>query len=121
MPSASIAEAMVLAVYMPPQAPAPGRDCCDDLWRFGSSMRPAMYSPYDWKALTMSSFALLAAAGADRAAVDHDRGAVQARHRHEATRHVLVAAGDGDQFASYHWAPMTVSIESAMISRDWSE
>ena len=28
MPSASIAEAMVLAVYMPPQAPAPGQ-----LWR----------------------------------------------------------------------------------------
>ena len=23
--------------------------------------------------------------------------------------------------ASYHWAPMTVSIESAMRSRDWSE
>ena len=26
MPSASIADAMVLAVYMPPQAPAPGQD-----------------------------------------------------------------------------------------------
>ena len=23
--------------------------------------------------------------------------------------------------ASYHWAPMMVSIESAMRSRDWSE
>ncbi len=23
--------------------------------------------------------------------------------------------------ASYHWAPITVSIESAMRSRDWSE
>ena len=23
--------------------------------------------------------------------------------------------------ASYHWAAMTVSIESAMMSRDWSE
>jgi hypothetical protein len=33
----------------------------------------------------------------DRATVDHQRRAVQARHRHHAARHVLVAARDGDQ------------------------
>ena len=26
-----------------------------------------------------------------------------------------------EMLASYHWADITVSIESAMISRDWSE
>ena len=31
MPMASIAEAIVLAVYMPPQAPAPGQAVADDL------------------------------------------------------------------------------------------
>jgi hypothetical protein len=45
MPSASIAEAIVLAVYMPPQAPAPGQ-----LWRTmslrsSSVMLPARNSP----------------------------------------------------------------------------
>ena len=35
MPSASIAEAMVLAVYMPPQAPAPGQAVPDDLLPLG--------------------------------------------------------------------------------------
>ena len=33
----------------------------------------------------------------DRAAVDHDRGAVEAAHGDEAAGHVLVAAGEGDQ------------------------
>ncbi len=42
---ASIAEAIVLAVYMPPQAPAPGQ-----LWRTmaarsSSEILPARYSP----------------------------------------------------------------------------
>jgi len=33
MPSASIAEAIVLAVYMPPHAPGPGHDEVDDSTR----------------------------------------------------------------------------------------
>ena len=46
MPSASIAEAIVLAVYMPPQAPAPGQACADDLAaRSSSVILPARYSP----------------------------------------------------------------------------
>jgi hypothetical protein len=45
MPSASIAEAMVFAVYMPPQAPAPGQAWRTMSCRCSSSMRCAMYSP----------------------------------------------------------------------------
>src|SRR5690606_26243879 len=37
------------------------------------------------------------AAGADGAAVDHQRGAVQPAHGDHTSRHVFVAAGDGDQ------------------------
>ncbi|TXT22290.1 MAG: hypothetical protein FD138_3551 [Planctomycetota bacterium] len=46
MPIASIAEAIVLAVYMPPQAPAPGMLQRTTACRSSSFMRPAMYSPY---------------------------------------------------------------------------
>ena len=35
-------------------------------------------------------------AGADRAAVDHEAGAIQAAERHQRAGHVLVAAGDHD-------------------------
>jgi hypothetical protein len=45
MPKASIAVAIVLAVYMPPQAPAPGQDFRTMSPRRASSIRPATYSP----------------------------------------------------------------------------
>ena len=45
MPSASIAHAMVLAVYMPPQAPAPGHECRTMSERLASSIRPAEKAP----------------------------------------------------------------------------
>ena len=45
IPRASIAVAMVLAVYMPPQAPAPGHAWRTMLARRESSIRPATYSP----------------------------------------------------------------------------
>ena len=45
MPSASMALAMVFAVYMPPQAPAPGQDSATISWRVASSMVPANSSP----------------------------------------------------------------------------
>mmetsp|Transcript_27655 Transcript_27655/g.110745 ORF Transcript_27655/g.110745 Transcript_27655/m.110745 type:complete len:383 (-) Transcript_27655:695-1843(-) len=56
MPSASIAEAMVFAVYMPPHAPRPGHACRTIVCRSSSEILPYAYSPYDWNALTMSSF-----------------------------------------------------------------
>ena len=45
MPSASIAAAIVLAVYMPPQAPAPGQAWRTMSLRSSSVIRPAMNSP----------------------------------------------------------------------------
>src|SRR5487761_2762114 len=36
------------------------------------------------------------AARANRAAIDHEGGAIQASHGHDAAGHVLIAAGDGD-------------------------
>lgn len=38
----------------------------------------------------------LAVADCDGAAVDHEGGAVVAGHGHDASGHVLIAAGDGD-------------------------
>ena len=46
-PSASIATAIVFAVYMPPQAPAPGHAWRTMSTRCSSVMTPARYSPYD--------------------------------------------------------------------------
>mmetsp|Transcript_28157 Transcript_28157/g.69343 ORF Transcript_28157/g.69343 Transcript_28157/m.69343 type:complete len:286 (-) Transcript_28157:657-1514(-) len=55
MPSASMAEAMVLAVYMPPHAPAPGHEFFTMSLRSSSVMAPVTNCPYDWNADTMSS------------------------------------------------------------------
>ena len=41
----SIADAIVFAVYIPPQAPAPGHAWRTISFRLFSSMRPARYSP----------------------------------------------------------------------------
>ncbi len=45
MPRASMAEAMVLAVYMPPHAPAPGHELRTMSKRVASSMRPEEKAP----------------------------------------------------------------------------
>lgn len=45
MPIASIADAIVLAVYMPPQAPAPGHELRTTLMRWSSVIFPLTYSP----------------------------------------------------------------------------
>ena len=56
IPKASMAEAMVLAVYIPPQAPAPGQALrTTSLYSF-SSIVPATFSPQASKAETTSSF-----------------------------------------------------------------
>ncbi len=46
-PSASIATAIVFAVYMPPHAPAPGQAWRTMSSRCSSVIVPARYSPYD--------------------------------------------------------------------------
>ena len=54
MPSASIAEAMVLAVYMPPQLPAPGIEVHSTSWSSASDTRPAAWPPTASNTATMS-------------------------------------------------------------------
>ena len=55
MPSASMALAMVLAVYMPPQEPAPGMAHCSTSMSSLSSILPAACLPTASKTETMSS------------------------------------------------------------------
>mmetsp|Transcript_38058 Transcript_38058/g.113089 ORF Transcript_38058/g.113089 Transcript_38058/m.113089 type:complete len:235 (+) Transcript_38058:850-1554(+) len=59
MPSVSIADAMVLAVYIPPHAPGPGQACRTTSSRVSSSIFSVTNSPYAWKAEMMSSFSSL--------------------------------------------------------------
>src|SRR5690606_34254256 len=54
MPMASMAAAMVLAVYMPPHEPGPGQAWHSMAYSSSSSMRPWLYLPTASKALTMS-------------------------------------------------------------------
>ncbi|KAH3659803.1 hypothetical protein OGATHE_005848 [Ogataea polymorpha] len=56
IPITSAAEAMVLAVYIPPQDPGPGQACRTISFLCSSFMVLLRYCPYDWKADTTSSF-----------------------------------------------------------------
>jgi hypothetical protein len=56
----------------------------------------------------------------DGAAIDEHRGTVEPRHGDYACRHVLVAAADCHESVEA-FRPITVSIESAITSRDTSE
>ena len=92
-PSASIAEAMVLAVYMPPQLPGPGiavrstcSTCCGADGARGAGA----------DGLEHRDDVAPLLAETNRAAVDEHRRAIQARDGHRAARHVLVAPADGD-------------------------
>ena len=105
MPIASMAELMVLAVYMPPHEPAPGQASHSIAWTPFSSSLPAWYWPTASKMETMSmSLAVRADAGQDAAAVDEDAGDVEPGHGHDAAGHVLVAAADGQQAVVVHAA-----------------
>ena len=53
MPNASMAEAMVLAVYIPPHAPAPGHACCIIPLKSASVNSPAIFCPKASKADTI--------------------------------------------------------------------
>jgi hypothetical protein len=78
---------MVLAVYMPPQAPTVGQA--------GAVGADRLEGAGDGEVLP------LPAARLDGAAVDVDRRNVHARDRHHAAGHVLVAGAD-DQHAVHH-------------------
>ncbi len=94
IPIASKAEDMVLAVYIPPQAPAPGMAfrsiASSSAWGILACLVLAegLEDAHDVEV------AALVAAGLDRAPVDEDRGDVEPREGDHRPRHVLVAAAD---------------------------
>ena len=59
IPKASIAEAIVLAVYIPPQAPAPGHAFSTIVSNSDSDIVPATLLPQASKAETISNFSPL--------------------------------------------------------------
>ena len=59
IPKASIADAIVLAVYIPPHAPAPGQAFLITFLYSLSSIFPATFSPHASKAETTSNSLLL--------------------------------------------------------------
>jgi hypothetical protein len=96
MPSASKAEDMVLAVYMPPQRAAAGDGAALDLAEVlvahlaGAELAHGLEHADDVQVLP------LVLAGQDGAAVDVDGRHVGAQHAHHAAGHVLVAAADDE-------------------------
>ena len=116
MPSASIAVAMVLAVYMPPHAPAPGQLRRTISCRLffadlaGDVLAVALKRTDDVQLLVSIG------TGLDCAPIDHDRGRFR---RPIAIRQpgMFLSQPGSVINASYHCAPMIVSIESAIRSR----
>src|SRR5665647_2765983 len=94
MPSASNADDMVLAVYMPPHEPGPGMARRSISSRSSSLRRPAAFSPTASNTLTMLRSLPLVMARQNGAAIDKNGGHIGAQHAHQAARHVLVAAAD---------------------------
>ncbi len=120
MPSASEIEAIVLAVNIPPQDPAPGQ-----AFRSISSSSPALISPSAYRADALEDVldgdvTALVFAGHDGPAVEEDGGEVGADRGHHHPGEVLVAPGDGDE-PSMRSPKVTSSTESAMISREMSD
>ena len=96
-PSASMAEAMVLAVYMPPHEPAPGQACDSRSASSASVIRARGVLPDGLEHGDDVDRLPLPDAGQDGAAVDEHRGPIEPRQANDHRRHVLVAAADGHQ------------------------
>ncbi len=117
IPSASMAEAIVFAVYMPPQAPGPGMAVCSTSSKSASLILPPECAPTASKTETMSRrFApgrivppYTNTAGRFSRAMAITQAGMFLSHPPIATR------------PSKPSAAVTASIESAMISRDTSE
>ena len=94
MPSASNDDDIVLAVYMPPHEPTPGRRSSRCRRSPPSLILPAVNAPTASNDADDGEVLALPVARLDGAAVDVDRRHVDARHGHHPARHVLVAAAD---------------------------
>ena len=96
IPSASKAQAIVLAVNWPPQAPAPGLATPSSSFSSSSVMSPALWAPIASKMSRIVTSRPCQWPGRDRAAVEDDRGDVEAGQRHRAAGDRLVAGAEGD-------------------------
>ena len=98
-----MADAMVLAVYMPPQLPGPGNRGALDFEQFRVADTAGGMAAHRFE--HRDDVATLRA-GLDGAAVHEHGGTIEARDGHGAARHVLVAAADGDEavetFGAHH-------------------
>ena len=122
MPSASIAEAMVLAVYMPPQAPAPGMEQASIVFNPCSSSLPAAYWPTASKTETMSQS--LCDSGWMPGRIVPPYTNTEGRFSRAMAMMqpgMFLSQPPMPTNASKPSAPQTVSIESAMTSRETSE
>ena len=104
MPRISNASAIVLAVNWPPHAPGPGEAALSSSLSSSSSILPAAWAPTASKTSWIVTSLPLKRPGADRAAVEHHAGDVEAGQRHHAAGDRLVAARQGDH-AVEHVAP----------------
>ena len=97
----SMAVAIVLAVYMPPQAPAPGQASATIETavflgdRAGQRLAVALEGRDDVDLLLDPD--QWAQPGLIVPAVDHDGRPIEAAHGHDGARHVLIATGERDE------------------------
>ena len=125
MPSASPMEAMVLAVYIPPQAPSPGHIARSIRPRSSSLILPALQAP------TASKASMIVTCFSVPSVSFTQPGAIVPAYKNTDARSSLAAAisipgSDLSQPASrtepsIRSACITVSTESAITSRDTSE
>ena len=125
MPSASAAEAMVFAVYMPPQAPSPGQIAFSMRVRSSSDILPALQAPTASKASMMvTCFSLPSSSFTQPGMIEPAYKNTDERSRRAAA--MSMPGSDLSQPArrtepSRRSACMTTSTESAITSRETNE
>ena len=87
----------MLAVNIPPQEPTPGQAWRSISSNSAESMRPALNLAHRFERAHDGEIFAVEVAGLDGAAIDKDRGNVQARDGDHGAGHVFVAAADGHQ------------------------
>ena len=115
-----MAEAMVLAVYMPPHAPAPGQAFCITSLYSASAILPDTFSPHASKAETMSNF--FSATQPEAMVPPYTMILGRLRRNMAITEPgMFLSQPTTATMPSYDIPPITVSIESAIKSLEGNE
>ena len=85
-PIASLTQAIVFAVNMPPQEPAPGQATCSSSCSSASVMLPGAVRAHAFEDVLHGDVVALIRAGHDRPAVEEHAGQVDPRQRHHHAR-----------------------------------